>query len=279
MSENQIQQRIASGSWLRLTSGIYAAAASTPSWERQLHGALLSHPDAIVAGLSAAHLLGFSNIRRGRPEILVPFQGNGRSSLARVIRSRHFANVDRRAVAGWDCTSPAETVLTLSLRWPYSKLERLIDDGLAQELLTVPAFHPILDRLMFARQPGLKALRAIVGARSSDGYQPPTSELERLLFRLLDHPQLPRYTRQLPIRYDSLAATVDAFIEDWGMIVEGDGRRWHTRKADFELDRRRDNAGVAAGLVVVRFTWKDLRYEPTACLKTLVEAGKRRARP
>lgn len=278
LSENQIQHRIQSGSWLRLTSGVYAPAASTPSWERQLNAALLGHPEGIVAGLSAAHLLGFSNIRRGRPEILLPFEGNARSAIARVIRSRHFAMVARRTVEGWECSSPAETVLTLSLRWPYAKLERLIDDGLAQGLLAIHDFNPILDRLTFARQPGLKALRAIVGARSSDAYQPPTSELERLLFRLLDHPQLPHYTRQLPIRYESLAATVDAYNEDWAMIVEGDGRRWHTRKADFELDRQRDNAAVAAGLVVVRFTWKDLRYDPAGCLKTLIEAGKRRSK-
>lgn len=207
----------------------------------------------------------------------MPFTGNGRSDIARVIRSRHFDRVDRRIVGRLDCTSPAETALTLSMRWPFAKIEQFVDDGLARDLLHIADFDPILERLAFARQPGLRALKAIVAARAADAYQPPTSELERLLFVVLDHPKLPPHTRQLPIVYPTMTATVDAYIDEWSLIVEGDGRRWHTRKADFEVDRERDNSAVASGLAVVRFTWKSLRYEPESCLRTLLAAGKRRS--
>lgn len=278
MSGNQIDHALESGRWIRLASGIYGPATSVPTWERQVNAALLTNPAAIAAGLTAARLLGYSSMRQGKPEIMLPFTGNGRSTLARVIRSRHFEAIDRRIADGIVCTSPAETALTLSMRWPYSKIERFIDDGLANGLLTVADFHPILDRLRFARQPGLRELRSIVMARASDSYQPPTSELEHLLFGLLDHPQLPPYSRQVPIGYPTLNATVDAYIDEWFLVVEADGRRWHTQKEDFERDRKRDNAAVAAGLAVVRFTWKSLRYEPDLCLKTLLEAGKRRER-
>jgi very-short-patch-repair endonuclease len=60
------------------------------------------------------------------------------------------------------------------------------------------------------------------------------------------------------------------------MIVEADGRRWHTRQADFERDRRRDNAALALGLVVVRFTYKMLVTEPDYCLRILLDAGRKR---
>jgi very-short-patch-repair endonuclease len=277
LSASHIQRQIESGKWLRLTPGVYAPAGSVATWERQLNAALLSHPGSIVAGLSAARLLGFANIGKGMPEILMPFDGNGRSNVARVIRARHFDTVERRAVEGYECTSPAETVLTISMRWPRTRMERIVDEGLARGLLRVADFDNILDRLAFARQPGLKTLRRIVGERADNAYQPPTNELERLLFRLLDHPRLPAYTRQLPIEYPGLKATVDAFLAAWKLIVEADGRRWHTRKEDFERDRLRDNAAVAAGLSVVRFTWKSLRFDVDRCLETLLEVGARRA--
>lgn len=42
------------------------------------------------------------------------------------------------------------------------------------------------------------------------------------------------------------------------MVIEADGRRWHTRERDFVKDRRRDNLAVENGYVVLRFTFDDL---------------------
>ncbi len=98
--------------------------------------------------------------------------------------------------------------------------------------------------------------------------------MEKLLYQLLIRPELPPHDRQLPIAYERLDATVDAYIAEWSIIVEADGRRWHTRVADFERDRARDNAAAAAGLVVVRFTYRMLKDNPKQCLETLVNAGR-----
>jgi len=161
------------------------------------------------------------------------------------------------------------------LTHPPAAIE-IVDDRLAARTLRASDFDPILDRLLFARQPGLKALRKIVGARADDAYQPPTSELERLLYRLLDRPELPGYERQLPIDLTSIHATVDAYIPSWRVIIEGDGRRWHNREADHDRDRLRDAEAMAAGFIVVRLTWKMLRYEPDECLSRLLAIGRRR---
>jgi very-short-patch-repair endonuclease len=191
-----------------------------------------------------------------------------------VIRSRHFEEVEAEQVKGFPTTTVTETILTLSLRELPTTVERILDNQLARESVTIPDFHPILDRLQFARQPGLTSLRRIVAARADDAYQPPTTELERLLYRVLDRSEVPDYTRQLPIAYPQMHATVNAYIGMWRMIAEADGRRWHRRKADFERDRERDSAAAAAGIQVVRFTYKMLRYRPEECHKTLLQAGK-----
>jgi len=77
--------------------------------------------------------------------------------------------------------------------------------------------------------------------------------------------------------YPRLAATTDAFIPQWRLIVEADGRRWHSREADFEKDRARDNAAAAAGLVVVRFTYRMLKDDAAGCSQTLLETGRWRS--
>lgn len=274
---HQIRVRFESGEWWALDANVFALRSSTPTWDRKMHAAIVSRPVAIVAGRSAGYLHDFPGFRPGRPEILVPFQGNARSPLARVIRSRHFDRIATVRVDGYPCTTIAETVLTLSLRESAQTIERVVDDRIAAGALRIPDFDPILERLLAARQRGLPMLRRIVAERDSEAYQPPNTELERLLYRLLDRPELPEYVRQLPINYPTRTATVDAYIPVWHMIVEGDGRRWHTRKADFERDRKRDNSAAAAGLLVIRLSYQMLSDDPEGCLKTLIDAGQFRA--
>ena len=277
LTSHQIRVRLESGEWWAVDANVFVLRSSPATWERKMHSAVVSRPKALVAGRSAGYLHDFTGFRPGKPEILVPFQGNARSPLARVIRSRHFDRVGTVEIEGFTCTSIAETVLTLSLRESAQTIERVVDDRIAAGSLRIPDFDPILDRLLKARQRGLPTLRRIVAERDSEAYQPPTTELERLLYELLDRAELPAYVRQLPISYPKTRATVDAYIPDWWMIVEGDGRRWHTRKADFERDRRRDNEAAAAGFLVIRLSYQMLRNDPGGCLQTLIDAGRFRA--
>ena len=122
--------------------------------------------------------------------------------------------------------------------------------------------------------PGLGRLHPILQERQADAYQPPTSELERHLYRLLDDMSIPPATRQMPFTFDRITATVDAYIPAWGLIVEADGRRWHTRKADMERDAMRDNEAAAHGFAVLRFTWRSLTSQPALCLDQLLRTGR-----
>ena len=273
LTRGQINYRLDARRWIRIAEGVYGLASAGISWEGRVQAALLSNPGAIVGGRSAGVLHRFPDFRRGKPEILTSFSSDSRSRIARVIRSRHFDKITSTKIRGFPVTTIAETILTLSLRESPVTIERVIDDQLVSGRLDITEFNPILERLEYARQPGLGALTRIVKSRSHSGYQPPTTELERLLYRLLDRPEVPGYERQLPISFPRVEATVDAFVPMWRMIVEADGRRWHTRKADFEKDRARDNAAAAEGYIVIRFTYTMLKNNPDDCLETLLRAG------
>lgn len=271
LTEKMVETRLRTGAWIRLGPKVYALASAPPKWERQMAAAVLTKRDAIVAGGAAAYLHGFDGFTAPKPVIMVGRDQNPSSPLARVIRSDRFETVTTVRRRGFIVTDEAETLMTLAREISPARLEAAVDWLLARKSCSVDELVRVVD--LSAGVPGVARLRPIVAFRLPDAYQPPTTELERLLFRLLDDRRLPEYVRQMPIRYPCLQATVDAYLPAWRLIVEGDGRRWHTRRADHERDRVRDNEATAHGYAVLRFTYEMLRDERDMCLDTLLRTG------
>jgi very-short-patch-repair endonuclease len=272
LSPRMIQTRVESGAWIRLAPSVYALASAPPKWERQVAAGLLTKEGAKVAGRSAALLHDFPGFGASRPVIMIGVNGNARSPLAHVIRSQRFESVGRVRRRGFISTNEAETVMTLARDLDEATIESLVDALLARRSVSVAELVDVVG--LSDDVPGVPKLRRVVEYRTPNAYQPPTSELERLLYRLLDDPRLPAHTRQMPMSYQKVDATVDAYIDPWRLIVEGDGRRWHTRRADMARDRLRDNEATAHGYAVLRFSYEHLRDEPAMCLDTLVRTGR-----
>jgi hypothetical protein len=277
ISDDMAYRRVRAGAWVRLAPGVYALASAPPKWERQLAAAVLSRPEAVVGGSSAAYLHGFDGFRRGRPEIVVPAGSNTRSAIARVTRSTWFDELGIVVKTGFTATNEAETITNLAARMSMDDLEPLLDDRLTAGKVTVDDFEIIRRRSLGARVRGAARLFPLLDARAIDAWEPPGNQLERLLDRLVDHPEVPPATRQHPLHL-AVASVVDLYIAAWRLILEADGRRWHTRRVDFERDRRRDNAAAARGLAVLRFTWRMLTRDFEECRRTLLETGAERAR-
>ena len=210
LSRKMIETRLGSGAWIRLGPSVYALASAPPKWERQMAAALLTKRDTIVAGRAAAHLHSFEGFTAPKPVIMIARDQNAVSPLARVIRSGRFDSVRRVRRRGFAVTDEAETVMTVAKDLSPGQLESTVDWILARKTSTVDELVRVV--LLSEGVPGVAKLRPIVEYRIPGAYQPPTTELERLLFGLLDDPELPDYTRQMPMRYQRLNATVDAFI-------------------------------------------------------------------
>lgn len=273
ISDDMLYRRVRSGAWIRLAPKVFTLASAPPRWERQVAAAVLSRRRALVSGPSAAYLLGMSGFRPGRPEITVPANGNTRSPIARVVRSGWFDDLGTVRRNGFVVTSPAETLLSLAANLPRERTEALLDDGLTAGTLAVDDFEMIRRRSAGARVRGSGVLFPLLDERAPDAWEPPGNELERHLDRLVDHPGVPPVSRQIPFHLEALPMIVDRFIQSWRLILEADGRRWHTRRADFERDRARDNAAAAHGLVVLRFTWRMLTRDMEGCRRILLRTG------
>jgi very-short-patch-repair endonuclease len=73
---------------------------------------------------------------------------------------------------------------------------------------------------------------------------------------------------------------VDFYWPELGLVVETDGLRYHRTAAQQTKDRIRDSIHVGAGLVPLRFTHAQVKYEADFVLTTLkkVRANRRRQR-
>lgn len=269
-SDALIARRIKAGIWQRLTVGVYRHCAHRPTFETWCIAAVLGEPVAVLSGRAAAALHGLTGFGPCRPEITVPRGANHRSQLAVVRQSN---NVAATRVKGIPAVTIPHVVCELAGRHSREVLARAFDDAIAAGLTTPDELAQRYADLAHTRWPGLSKVRSIIEERG-DGYQPPASELERLLYSLLDHPMIPGYVRQAQLPWlPVVGGRVDAYIPAWRLIVEADGRRWHTRVNDFENDRLRDNLAVANGCRILRFSWVQLTRHWDSCLMILLAAG------
>ncbi len=89
------------------------------------------------------------------------------------------------------------------------------------------------------------------------------SVLERQLLRLLKGHRLPPPVLQMPHPGRSLPSScVDAGYPEAKLIVEADGRRWHSRVADVKRDRERDAEAARHGWQTLRLLHEHVVDDP-----------------
>lgn len=208
---------------------------------------------------------------------MVPWTASGRSTIAKVTRSVWFATLPRATMRGIETLSGAETVVSLSAELPAWRIERVFEDGLAAGRFTLNEFDEIFERVDGGRVRGIRIIRKLAAMHSADAPEKGATYLERLLEMLLAEPAIPPSVREFPFQLRTRDARVDAYIPSWEIVVEADGRNEHTRRKAFETDRERDNELAARGILVMRFTYRKLKYERDQCFRNLFDAGRHRS--
>lgn len=268
-----ISARIRSGRWERLARGVFVLAGADRGFLTRAMAASLLTPGGSVSGSSGAALHRLSGFAPCRVELTVRPPASTRNPLATIRRRTlpyRSTRVQRIPVGTIDQIIADLCAMPVGV----SKIVAATDDALLERRVHISRLEDQLVVFSTARAPGAARLRSIVTERSA-GEPVPQSELERLACKLVSQPGVPSVLRQfkVPWRVDGHSAYVDFLIKRWGVIIEVDGRRWHTRVADFERDRKRDRAAMARGLVVVRFTWSDLTFGFQDALGELLAIG------
>ena len=256
-----IERRLGGGAWMRLDNAVYALPSFAPSYLRQLKAAELGSRDSAIAGRAAGALHELTAFRPVRPEIVVPPTVRATAKLAQVHRC---AGVQLTEVKGIRVTTISQTLFDVVRRVDLWTLERAMDDALVGGRLKVADLEERLHFYEGSRRPGLRLLAGLVAERSVEGWEPPESELEaigaKVLARLAGRVE---FRRQVRFRWrEGVAHRVDFVSKSRRLIVEADGRRWHTRVQDFDRDLWRTNEAISHGYAVLRFTWVHLTRSP-----------------
>jgi very-short-patch-repair endonuclease len=243
-------RRCGTGQWLRLDTAVYALPGNPFTVLRQLKAAELAVPGAYVSGAAAAVVHGLPGIRMGRPEISTHRNG-GSTPLARV---RHRQPVPTTTVAGIRVTTISQTFADLSGVVDAAVLGPAIDATVLANRTNWDELDAAYRLARARRSPSAKPFAEVLLERDPAAAVP-ASVLESQLYPLLEDPRLPPFVRQAPAPWDPHGdERVDATFPTVRWIVEGDGRSWHARVADFERDRRRDHQALAVGWSTFRFT-------------------------
>jgi very-short-patch-repair endonuclease len=229
----------------------------------ELAAVLACGPDAWVRRRSALSLLELIPPRQGDIEIAVLRNRASRSGIA-VRRLTALPDIDRETANGIPITAPPFALLEFAAVANGDELERAIAEAYALKLVSEPQLRAALDR--HAGRVGVVALR--VELDRIGGPQWTDREGERRMKLLLRQAGLP-----IPVTRMKVAGfKADFFWREYRLIVEFDGYQYHGHRYAFERDRRRDQAHIAAGYTVIRFTWRQLEAEPLRVIAVIANA-------
>lgn len=246
--------------------GVYAVGHTASAELAQQTEALLACPEgAVLSHHSAASLW------KLRPEpdarepvhVTIPHGTDVRKPGIRAHRTRSLHRADIHK--GLPVTSPARTHIDIAPLLTSDELEQALDDALNHNLLRESQLGDALARAGHGR-PGTRLLRRLLENRDSGGSS--RSHPERTLRGLIIAAQLPHFEMNAQI----LGFTVDFAWPQLKVIVEDDGWLFHSSRAKFESDRRRDAVLEAHGWTVIRVTARQLAQEPYAVIARLAAA-------
>lgn len=269
MGAEAIRHRLACGRLHRLMPGLYAVGRPEVTMRgRWMAAVLRGGPESLLSHRSAAALLGITKPRSGPVEIVVPAHLRTPRKGVRAYR-RAPSEADRmgppaglgdsrtplrwREVDGIPVTGPAVVLVDLASSIPAGQLEAAINEADHLGLVDPEALRAAAGALH--RRPGARRLRLLLDSAT---HALTTTALERRFLPLALEAGLPLpRTQARPEGH-----RVDFLWPELGLVVETDSLRYHRTAFKQAHDKRRDNVHAAAGLVTLRFSHGQVRYEP-----------------
>jgi very-short-patch-repair endonuclease len=154
---------------------------------------------------------------------------------------------------GIPVTSAVQTLIDIAPGLDKPRLERAINEADKYDLVHPPQLRHELT--LRKGEPGVPRPRSLLDRRT---FRLTRAELERRFLPLVGEVGLAvPMTKQWVNGFE-----VDFFWPNLGLVVETDGLRYHRTPAQQAKDRLRDQAHTAAGMIQLRFTHEQVRYEP-----------------
>lgn len=275
----QLKYRIQRGDWTRLSRRVLLVSGAPRTRRMQVMAAVL---DAILGSVAshrtAAALWGLPNFRLLSLDVTQPRSRDGTRPPAlgtlhepRLLRPHHCTVLD-----GIPVTTPARTLFDLAGIVHPRRVERAVDNALAQSPALLPRLHAMLPELAQRGRTGITAMRQILADRPVGSYIAPASGLERRVIELLAEAGV-QVRRQVDVGGDDWIGRTDLLVVGTRLVIEVDSVRYHTSRLDRERDAARDAAMAAAGYDVLRVAEEDVWTAPHTVVQRVLAALKQAA--
>jgi very-short-patch-repair endonuclease len=218
---------------------------------------------SIVSHCTAARLWRYVVPPDPEVHVIVPRDARLRIPGVRAHRIE-ILDADVTRVAGIMCTSRLRTAVDCLLWLPEEAGRALMTDALRQRILTVEEVRRELVRS--PQRHGLTRAWSVI----RDVARAPHSEAEVRFHRALRDARIDGWRSNVSL-YDGegLIGIVDMLFEEEKLVLEIDGRAYHSDDLAFQRDRSRQNRLVRAGYTVLRFTWDDIVHRPSEVIDTV----------
>ena len=264
-SYSQIERWCEQGRWVRGPRPILQLPGFPPSFHRLLWWAILpAPPRSYISHWSAVALRNVVGFPPTRVMITVPHGSTYVSPIARVFQTRTPPRRLER-IAGLPVAPLTRALVDCGRLVGAQRLGAAVDDADGAGLLTIPALQKEFLGLAASGRNGITTMRRVLEIRAEEGYVPPRAALERYLDRVLD--RLPcEFRKEAPLPGREWTEERVDRLCDWPIkaVIEGDGRRYHTRVKDFARDARRRRAAAGAGYLTLNYLYEELRDDPDA---------------
>lgn len=250
LSQHAIERKVRSGSWQRLSRGVFHAVDRPFTDAARIRAAVWAHGErATASGLAAAWWLDVTRFAPTQVEVTVPRASNHPQRTGIRLRRRDLGSDDVVEHHGLRVTALPLTVIEAAVRRGGGP--KVMDSALQRH---VPIRILWAAHLRNKGRHGSPAARRLLQA-ASDGAR---SEAERLLTHLLRQSGITGWKTNQPVA----GYEVDVLFQGTKVAIEVDGLAFHSLADDFQNDRVRQNAIALAGWQVLRFTWIDLTEYP-----------------
>ncbi|MGH7500778.1 MAG: type IV toxin-antitoxin system AbiEi family antitoxin domain-containing protein [Longimicrobiales bacterium] len=266
VSADAVDRRLKKGRLRVAHPGVYLVAGPVRSPRvREMAAVLACGARAALSHRSAAELWQLlPDLKDSVPVEVTTAEGDHRRPGIRVHHVRTVKANEVTALDGIRITTPARTLYDLASAVEERALERALATAFDRCMTNRAELRSLLRR--HSGRPGTSRLRALIERETEPALT--RSEAEERLLLLIRRAELPLPASNVRVG----GCEVDFFWRMQRLVVEVDGYAFHSSPGTFERDRRRDAVLAAAGVRVVRVTWRQLVSEAEAVLVRLGQA-------
>lgn len=263
-SEAAIRANLDAGRWQHFHPRVYLLHTGPPAWPTRAWAGLVyaGWPQAVLSHESAAFARGWTKFPPDLIDVTVPYNRRSRIQPGlRTHRSRSYLHIVDPA-EGLPRTTAARTLVDLMRACSNAtEASAMVLEAMRRRQISLESLWPELqaERRHPWRQVGFDALES-----AGMGLE---SVLEVRWADLETAHGLPIGRRQAKVTQFGQVQFQDVSYDDYGLVVELDGRIGHEDTRGRLRDMRRDNRNVLVGRATLRFGYLDLVEDGCAAVE------------